>query len=109
MKHQTYPDLVAMCTLQSLMEELNRIVQAELDIPILLSYDTAFSLGDIYVSPLLFCYVLFAVVPTNFLLHERKFEHAYESFMAFIKKVSISKLNSIKLPIPFVTDDEQGL
>ena len=87
------------------MDELNRIIQAKFDIPILLSYDTTFSLGNIYVSPpLLFCHVLFdssAVVPAAFLLHERKFESTHENFM--------SSLVSIKSPIPIVTDDEQGV
>ena len=88
-KIETYPDLVVICALQKVMDELNRIIQAQLDIPILLSYDTTFSLGDIYVSPLLFRHVLFdssPVVPAAFLLHERKFESAHEIFMSMIKK-----------------------
>ena len=88
-KIETYPDLVVMCALKSLTEELNRLIQAELDIPVLLSYDTTFSLGDIYVSPLLFRHVSFdssPVVPAAFLLHERKFECTHESFMALIKR-----------------------
>ena len=74
------------------MEELNRIIQAELDIPILLSYDTTFSLGAIYMSPLLFSHVLFdasPVIPAAFLLQP--------------------SLATIKPPIPIVTDDEQGI
>ena len=110
-KIETYPDLVVMCAFQSLMDELNRIIQAELDIPILLSYDTTFSLGDIYVSPLLFRHVLFEsspVVPAAFLLHERKFESVHVSFMSLVEK-ELPSLVSIKSPIPIVTDDEQGV
>ena len=110
-KIETYPNLVVVCGLKSLMNELNRIIQAELDIPILLSYDTTFSLGDIYVSPLLFRHVLFdssPVVPAAFLLHERKFESTHENFMSLVKK-ELPSLVSIKSPIPIVTDDEQGV
>ena len=100
-----------MCIFQGLMDELNRIIQAQLDIPILLSYDTTFSLGDIYVSPLLFHHVLFdssPVVPAAFLLHERKFESTHEIFMSMIKK-GLPSLVNIKSPILIVTDDEQGV
>ena len=110
-KIETYPDLVVICALQKVMDELNRIIQAQLDIPILLSYDTTFSLGDIYVSPLLFRHVLFdssPVVPAAFLLHERKFESAHEIFMSMIKK-GLPSLMNLKSPIPIVTDDEQGV
>ena len=34
------------CALQALIEELNRMIQADLNAPILLSYDTTFCLGD---------------------------------------------------------------
>lgn len=87
------------------------IIQAEIDIPILLSYDTTFSLGDIYVSPLLFCHVLFdssPVVPAAFLLHERKVESAHENFMSLIKK-DLPSLLSINSPVPIITDDEQSV
>ena len=87
------------------------MVLAELDLPILLSYDTTFSLGDIYVSSLLFCHVLFdssPVVPAAFLLHERKFECTHEDFMTLVKK-ELPALNNLKSPIPIVTDDEQGV
>ena len=90
------------------LEELNRIIQAELDIPILLSYDTTFSLGAIYMSPLLFSmfYLMhLQLIPAAFLLHERKFEYTHENFMALIKKEPPS-LATIKPPIPIVTDDE---
>lgn len=42
----------------NLSEELNRLVLAEFDLPILLSYDTTFNLGDIYMASLLFHHVL---------------------------------------------------
>ena len=86
---ETYPNLVVICALQDLIEELNRMIQADLNAPILLSYDTTFCLGDIYVSPFLYRHVLFdssPVIPAAFLLHERKFKCVHDTFMAFIRK-----------------------
>jgi len=90
---ETYPDLLVICGVHSLMEELDRIIQAELDIPNLLSYDTTFCLGDIYVSPFLFRHILFEsslIVPVAFLLHEHKFKSTHEKFEIYKGKVTIS-------------------
>jgi len=68
---ETYPNLVVICALQDLIEELNRMIQADLNAPILLSYDTTFCLGDIYVSPFLYRHVLFdcsPVIPAVFFI-----------------------------------------
>jgi len=109
---ETFPNLVVICAFQDLIGELNRMIQAQLDIPILLSYDTTFYLGDtIYVSPFLFRHVLFGsspVVPAAFLLHERKFECMHDTFMAFIRK-ELPSLSNVKSPIPIVTDDKKGI
>ena len=53
----TYPDLLVICGLKSILSELNRIISTGPQSPILLSYDTTFKLGDFYVSPLLFRHV----------------------------------------------------
>ena len=47
----TFPDLLVICGLRSILAELNRIISATTESPILLSYDTTFKLGDFYVSP----------------------------------------------------------
>lgn len=110
-KIETYPDLLIICGLHSLMEELNRIILAELEIPNLLSYDTTFCLGDVYVSPFLFHHVLFEsspTIPAAYLLHERKFESTHEKFMMFMKE-KLSSLNNLQLPVPIVTDDEKAV
>ena len=39
-KIETYPNLIVVCGLKQLMDELNSLVQLKPDIPILLSYDT---------------------------------------------------------------------
>ena len=88
-KVESYPDLLVICGHQSLIDELDRIIQAELDFPNFLSYDTTFCLGDICASPFLFCHVIFdssPVIPAAYLLHECKFEKAHEAFMTFIKE-----------------------
>ena len=74
-KITTFPDLVCICGLQELLEELDRVLLLDPHSQ-LLSYDTTFQLGDFYVSPLLFRHTLFKelpCVPAMFLLHERKF------------------------------------
>ena len=53
----------------------------------LLSHDTTFQLGDIYVSVLLMCHTLFEdapVMPVCFLLHERKLGSAHEEFIKYV-------------------------
>ena len=64
-----------------------RIVWQQNHHAIFLSYDTTFKLDDFYVSPFLFCHVLFEQTPTipaAFVLHERKFQSIHEEFMKFI-------------------------
>jgi len=110
-KIESYPDLLVICGLPSVFDELNRIVQAKLEFPNLLSYDATFNLGDIYVSPFLFRYVVFEsspVIPAAYLLHERKFETAHEAFMTFIK-AKLSSLSNVQAPIPIFTDDEKAV
>ena len=83
----TFPDLIIVCGLNVVLQELNRIISAITKTLILLSYDTTFQLGDFYVSPLLFRHVLFnesPIIPAAFMLHERKFQSAHEEFMKYI-------------------------
>ena len=55
----TYPDLLVICGLKSILSELNWIISTGIQSLILLSYDTTFKLGDFYVLPLLFHHVVF--------------------------------------------------
>ena len=110
-KINTFPDLIIVCGLKAVLEELDHIILAVTNSPILLSYDTTFQLGDFYVSPLLFCHVLFnecPVIPAAFMLHERKFQSAHEEFIKFIN-LKLPSLSKLKSPIPIVTDDETGI
>ena len=62
-KIETYPNLIVICGLKHLTDQLNSLIQLKSDIPILLSYDTTFQLGDFYISPFLFQHILFTTSP----------------------------------------------
>ena len=47
-KINTFPDLVVICGLPTLSNELNQLLMVDSDLPQLLSYDTTFQLGDFY-------------------------------------------------------------
>lgn len=109
----TYPDLIVTCGISKMLNEIENLLQTDLSSPQLLSYDTTFQLGDIYVSVLLMRHTLFQgapVMPICFLLHERKLETAHEEFMKYVA-VSCPTLanhrNEIKIPI--VTDEERAI
>ena len=104
----TYPDLLVICGLKSILSELNRIISAGTTSPVLLSYDTTFKLGDFYVSPLLFRHVLFEQNPAAFVIHERKFKSVHKEFMEFVSH-QLPALSKGKVSVPIVSDDEAGL
>ena len=69
----TYPDLIIVCGIPKMLIEIENLLHTDLHSPQLLSYDTTFQLGDIYVSVLLMRHTLFRgapVIPISFLLHE---------------------------------------
>ena len=51
---QTYPDLIVVCGMKDIMDQMDHILQIESQSRQLFSYDTTFNLGDFFVSPLLF-------------------------------------------------------
>ena len=107
----TYPDLVIICGLKNLIEELEFILKMDSQQPQLLSYDTTFQLGDFYLSPLLFRHTMFAnspVVPALFLIHERKFQCTHEIFMQHLASL-VPTLVRGSGNVPFVTDKEIGI
>ena len=107
----TYPDLLAIYKLKSILNELNRIIYAGTQSPILLSYDTTFKLGDFYVSPLLFRHVLFeqnSKIPAAFVVHERKFQSVHKEFIKFVSQ-QLPALSKVKVSVLIVVDDEAGL
>ena len=79
-KITTHPDLVCVCGLKQLFEEMDRVLLLK-GVGLILSYDTTFQLGDFYVSPLIFRQVLFRQqpsIPVAFLLQERKYAQTHE-------------------------------
>lgn len=110
-KITTYPDLVLICGSQSIVSEMDRVLQCRSSAPQLLSYDTTFQLGDFYLSPLLFRHIAFTsspVIPALFLIHEKKSQNAHEELMKHVRKV-ISGLKGHEKSIPIVTDEEMAI
>lgn len=110
-KITTYPNLIVVCGLKGIKEELDRLILTAPDDSVLMSYDTTFQLGDFYLSPFLFKHVLFKsnpVVPAAFLLHERKFKYVHKELMLQLKE-EIPSLATISSPVPIVVDDETAL
>lgn len=107
----TYPNLVIVCGLNKLVDELEHILHIDSQLPQLLSYDTTFQLGDFYLSALLYRHTLFSnspVIPALFLIHERKFQDAHENFMQHLASL-VPGLVSGRRNVPFVTDEEIGI
>ena len=106
---QTYPDLLCICGIQEILDQLDRILLIDSSLPQLLSYDTTFKLGDFYVSMLLFRHVIFKespVIPALFLIHERKFQSTHEIFF----QIAIKKVPSlVKKVYPIVSDEEKAI
>jgi len=102
---QTYPDLICVCGMKEVLDQLDRLLLVNSPSTQMLSYDTTFQLGDFYVSPLLFRHTLFVespVVPALFLIHERKFETAHEQLF----EIAVSKVSALtRKSFPIVTDE----
>ena len=75
-KITTYPDLICVCGLHEILEELEKVVALKATPGTqLLSYDTTFQLGDFYMSPLISRHTVFKQrpwIPAMLLIHERK-------------------------------------
>ena len=106
-KIMTFPDLVCICGVQEVLEEMDRVLLLGSNEQ-LLSYDTMFQLGDFYVSPLLFWHTLFKenpCIPAMFLLHECKFTDMHKKLKQCVKNIpAFNKAN-----YPLVTDRKQAI
>ena len=107
-KITTFPDLICICGLQEILDELDRVLVLHSPSQ-LLSYDTTFQLGDFYVSPFIFRHVVFKqrpCIPAMFLIHERKFTATHQEIL----KACIEKVPSLlKVKCPLVTDREKAI
>jgi hypothetical protein len=104
-----YPDLLAVVALPEIFETFKDIIELKSDEPVYLVYDITFNLGDCYVSPIVFKYVLFEespLVPLAFLIHERKHAKWHQLLFKYLKD-KIPRLDKKKSP--FVVDQEPGL
>ena len=110
LKITTYPDLVVICAIQSMLNDFETVLELNAHLQ-LLSYDTTFKLGDFYVSTLLFRHTLFTtspVMPAFFLIHERKFKAVHCEFMKMVREM-VPSLRSGVQKIPMVSDNEEGI
>ena len=75
-KITTYPDLICVCGLHKILEELEKVVALKATPGMqLLSNGTTFQLGDFYVSPLIFRHTVFKerpCIPAMFLIATRE-------------------------------------
>lgn len=109
-KITTYPDLICVCGLHEILEELEKVVALKATPGTqLLSCDTTFQLGDFYVSPLTFRHTVFKerpCIPAMFLIHERKLKETHqEMFAESVKQIPALK----KATCPLVTDREKSI
>ena len=104
-----YPDLICVCRMKEVLDQLDCLLLIESPSTQLLSYNTTFQLGDFYVSPLLFRHTLFRespVVPALFLIHEPKLQTAHEQLF----ETAVSKVSALtRKSFSFLTDEEKGI
>jgi hypothetical protein len=106
-KLQTVPDLVVIIGMTEMLQELQTVVQRGLHADQLLGYDTTFTLGDYYVSVLLFKHTLFEEKPVMaalYLIHERKFA-AHHKMLFEVLDREVKHLKNV----PIVTDSEAAI
>ena len=101
----TYPDLSVICYNPDLVEVFTSLLSSSTnqDKPtVTVTYDTTFTLGDFYVSVLLFRETEFdpsPIVPLTFLLHERKLQSTHDEFFSHIRKLCPQLDNAVNVVI----------
>jgi len=101
----TFPDLVCVVGSPYMLDEIKRLLKSKQDM--IFSYDTTFSVGQCYVSPLLFKHPDFdnePVMPILFLLHERKLASHHACLFSQLVR-SCGKLKNV----PILIDMELGI
>ena len=79
-------DLTCFFGNKELLSQLNKLLQlkqTENDMQLYCGYDTAFNLGNFYLTPLVFRHTLFdkdPVIPVAFMIHKKKFQSVHERF-----------------------------
>ena len=70
-----------------MLQEVRAVLSVTGAQPRLLSYDTTYTLGKFYVSPILFRHTLFeqlTVIPAAFVIHEKRTQFAHEILHAYL-------------------------
>ena len=112
-KYTLHPDIEIVAGNKRMFDELAYLLElptSQRMNEMLLGYDTTFSLGEYYVSPLLFKHIAFIekpVLPVAFLVHERKFTTTHATLFSTISHeiLNLKKLQDVAL----VTDCEKAI
>lgn len=106
----TFPDLIVVCGLLEIVQELKLCLQTSPKNQQHLSYDTTFNMGDFFVSPIIFKHTMFTqkpTIPALFLLHEKKFAAHHKTIFEILEQIIESK--SLLKDVPIVVDMEPGI
>jgi hypothetical protein len=106
-KIQTFPDLLVIIGMADVIKELQCVLSRGHASKQLLGYDTTFSLGEYYLSILLFKHTLLEeepTIPALFLIHERKYTAHHEMLFHVLSK-EVKHLKNV----PIVTDFEAAI
>jgi len=106
----TYPDLVVIMYNIETINIFRTVLQSS-DVPQQLSYDTTFTLGDFYLSIILFRQTEFTsspVLPLAFMLHERKTRKTHDILWQHMRLVC-PELASVRPNVIVTTDSEVAI
>ena len=106
----SFPDLLVVMYAEETMAMFIDQVRAHRDVTHVLSYDTTFTLGDFYLSALMFRPSEFdpsPIMPLAYLLHERKTTNTHRHFWELI--ADVCKPLSSARNVVVVTDQEQSV
>jgi len=111
-KIETYPDLLIVIGLKSIVDEFNRFIDVNLEnsgTKQYFSYDTTFEIGDFFLTPFIFRHILFEgspLVPLAYMIHERRQQNAHSIFVKLLKE-KCPAINRTKVPL--ILDREKAM
>ena len=106
---RTYPELIFFMAHPEIISEFNTLLMMESKDQLYCVYDTTFTLGDFYITPVCFRHILFEknpIIPLAFLLHGKKLQFDHEDF---ITSLSRRIPNFKKSNIPVIVDRERSI
>jgi hypothetical protein len=105
--YSIFPDLQCVIGLKDILDELNNLILLQSDEPLLLSYDTTFTVGQNFLSILSFKHILFQngkCIPAAFLIHDRKNQKSHEVF--FFETLA-ELVPNLKTNLTFIVTDRE--